>query len=187
LDIPLSVDTTKASVAEAALKAGASIIKRHHRAAGGSRHDGLARDSGCAVVLMHMRGTPGTCNADRIPGHVSEIYTFLDEGSSRAWMGASLRNPSSRNPGIASERTSREPLSACHISEFQSLHVPVMVGHSRKSFLGGVLGTDVDRREEGTDAVTAWCAMHGVDLVRVHDCTHAQRIRSVMRAVMEAP
>ncbi len=189
LDIPLSVDTTKASVAEAALKAGASIINDITALQGDPAMMGLARDSGCAVVLMHMRGTPGTMQSQTAYRDiVSEIYTFLDERIESCVDGGIAEESIIADPGIGFGKDL--PGNLCllgHISEFQSLHVPVMVGHSRKSFLGGVLGTDVDRREEGTDAVTAWCAMHGVDLVRVHDCTHAQRIRSVMRAVMEAP
>jgi dihydropteroate synthase len=73
-----------------------------------------------------------------------------------------------------------------HISEFKSLHVPVMAGHSKKSFIGKILDCTVDQREEGTDTITAWAAINGLDLVRVHNCMHAHRVRSVIRAIMGA-
>jgi len=189
LDIPLSVDTTKASVAEAALKAGASIINDITALQGDPAMMGLARDSGCAVVLMHMRGTPVTMQSQTAYRDiVSEIYSFLDERIESCLKAGISPESIIADPGIGFGKDLQGNLCLLgHISEFRSLHVPVMVGHSRKSFIGGVLGVDVDRREEGTDAATAWCAMHGVDLVRVHDCTHAHRIRSVVRALMEAP
>jgi len=64
--------------------------------------------------------------------------------------------------------------------------VPILVGHSRKSFIGTILETQVNDREEGTDAVTAWAAMNDVDIVRVHDCRRAKRVRAMIGAIRGA-
>ncbi|OPZ58784.1 MAG: Dihydropteroate synthase [Deltaproteobacteria bacterium ADurb.Bin510] len=74
-----------------------------------------------------------------------------------------------------------------HIAQFKSLGVPVLLGHSRKSFLGQLLNAEVHAREQGTDAVTAWACLEGADFVRVHDVRRACEIRTTVQAIGNAP
>lgn len=189
LTIPISIDTTKAIVAEAALKAGASIINDITALQGDPAMMGLARESACTVVLMHMRGTPSTMQTDTTYlDIVSEVYAFLNERIESCLASGISPRSIIADPGIGFGKDLQGNLSLLrHIAEFKSLHVPLMVGHSRKSFIGHVLACSTGEREEGSDAVTAWAAMNTVDLVRVHDCIHAHRVRSVMRSILEAP
>ena len=186
LEIPISIDTTKATVARAALHAGASIINDITALSGDPDMVSLARHSGCGVILMHMRGTPKTMQDNtHYEDIISEIYMFLDKRI-EACLNAGI-SPESIivDPGLGFGKDLQGNLSIMrHIAEFKSLHMPLLTGHSRKTFIGKILDCDIDQREEGTDAATAWAALNGVDLVRVHDCLHAHRVRSVIRSIM---
>jgi dihydropteroate synthase len=188
LTIPISIDTTKAAVARAALHEGATIINDISALRGDPDMMTLARQSGCGVILMHMRGTPKTMQDDTIYRDIiSDIYTFLDERI-EACLAAGI-SPESiiADPGLGFGKDLQGNLAIMrHISEFKSLHIPLMAGHSKKSFIGTILDCTVDQREEGTDTATTWAALNGVDLVRVHNCMHARRVRSVIRAIMGA-
>jgi dihydropteroate synthase len=73
-----------------------------------------------------------------------------------------------------------------HIGEFRSLGAALMLGHSRKSFIGLTLEAPVDEREEGTDAVSAWAMLEGVDIIRVHDVKRAARVRAMLKAIKDS-
>ena len=187
--IPISIDTTRAVVAREALKAGATMINDITALRGDPAMMDLAQQSGCGVVLMHMRGDPRTMQTDTAYRDiVSEIYAFLDERI-KACLEAGIQPESIiADPGIGFGKDVQGNLRLLrHISEFRSLQVPVMVGHSRKSLIGTILDEEIDQREEGTDAVTAWATMNGVDLVRVHDCRRARRVRTMIRSIEGAP
>ena len=188
LSIPISIDTTKAVVARAALQEGATIINDISALRSDPDMMNLAYETGCGVILMHMRGTPKTMQDDTsYKDIIGDIYTFLDERI-EACLTAGI-SPASIivDPGLGFGKDLQGNLAIMrHISEFKSLHVPVMAGHSRKSFIGTILDCTIDQREEGTDTITAWAALNGVDMVRVHNCMHAHRVRSVIRAIMGA-
>ncbi len=188
LDIPISIDTTKAEVARAALHAGATIINDISALRGDPAMMEVARESGCAVILMHMRGTPTTMQNDTAYEDViGEIYAFLDERIEACLASGISAESLVVDPGIGFGKDLRGNLSILnHICEFSSLGIPLMVGHSRKSFIGKILESDAGQREEGTDAITAWATLMGVDMVRVHSCLHACRVRSTIRSVMGA-
>jgi len=188
VDVPISIDTTKAVVAEAALKAGATMVNDITALRGDPVMMDLVRDSGCAVVLMHMRGSPRTMQIDtEYRDIVTDIYAFLDERITICMEAGISQDSIIVDPGIGFAKDIQGNLEILrHISEFRSLRVPLLIGHSRKSFIGNILHEDVNQREEGTDAVTAWAAMNGVDLVRVHDCLHARRVRTVIRSITGA-
>jgi dihydropteroate synthase len=189
VDIPISIDTSKAVVAEAALKAGACIINDTTALRGDAAMTGLVRESGCTVVLMHMRGTPGTMQSDTCyQDIISEIYAFLDERICACMEAGISADSIIADPGIGFGKDVQGNLEILrHASEFRSLQVPVLIGHSRKTFIGKILDEGPDQREEGTDAVTSWAVMKGVDLVRVHDCRHARRVRTMVRSLLGAP
>ena len=182
---PISIDTTRADVAREALKAGATMINDITALRGDPAMMDLARESGCGVVLMHMRGDPRTMQSDTAyQDVVSDIYAFLDERIEVCLDAGIAPDSIIADPGIGFGKDVRGNLRLLRqISEFRSLQVPILVGHSRKSFISKVLGEGVDRSDEGTDAVTAWAAVNGADLVRVHDCLRARRVRSMIRSI----
>ncbi len=188
LTIPISIDTTKSRVAEAAIQAGAAIVNDVSALRDDPDMQALVRDTGSAVVLMHMRGSPGTMQQNTgYSDIVEEIYSFLHERIESCLDGGIPTSSIIADPGIGFGKDLDGNLTLIrHISEFKSLGVPLLLGHSRKSFIGRILGAEVDGREEGTDAVTAWAAVQGVDMVRVHCVSRAVKIRAVMKAVMEA-
>jgi dihydropteroate synthase len=145
----------------------------------------LAKETGAAVVLMHMKGTPQTMQLNTgYKDIIRDIYEFLDERIEACLeLGIS---PSSIivDPGIGFGKDMAGNLSILRrIAEFKSLGMPVLLGHSRKSFIGKILDTTPLEREEGTDAVTAWATIHSVDMIRVHDVFRASRIRAMIRAI----
>jgi len=188
IDAPISIDTTKAKVAEAALAAGASIINDITALTGDPDMPDLARETGCGVILMHMRGMPATMqHQTNYQDIVQEIHAYLDERIEACLMAGISPSSIIVDPGIGFGKDTAGNLAIIrHIAEFKSLGMPLLLGHSRKSFIGKILDTDPHQREEGTDAITAWATMHGVDMVRVHDVLHAVRLREVIRSVMEA-
>ena len=126
LTIPISIDTTKAAVARAALHEGATIINDISALRSDPDMMNLARESGCGVILMHMRGTPKTMQDDTIyKDIIGDIYTFLDERI-EACLAAGI-SPESiiADPGLGFGKDLQGNLSIMrHISEFKSLHVP---------------------------------------------------------------
>jgi len=185
--VPISIDTRKFPVARRALDKGACLIN-DVSALSDPEMLSLAAKSGCGVALMHMRGTPVTMQghtayADIVP----EIYDFLQERIKACLETGIARESIVIDPGIGFGKDLPGNLSLIkHIGDFRSLGVAVMLGHSRKSFIGQTLQTAVDEREEGTDAVSAWAMLEGVDIIRVHDVKRAARMRAMLGAIQES-
>ncbi len=187
-DIPISIDTKRARTAEAAIGAGARIINDISALSHDPDMPGIAAKTGAGVVLMHMRGTPTTMQSDTsYHDIVREIFSYLEERITFS-MEKGI-DPSSIliDPGIGLFGKDREGNLRLihHIAQFKSLGMPVVLGHSRKAFIGQVLDTPVPGRQEGTDAVSAWAVTQGVDVLRVHDVLHTKRIRDMMNAIRE--
>ena len=185
--IPISIDTTKAAVARAAIDAGACLINDISALRGDPDMLEVARKTGAGVVLMHMRGTPGTMQNDtHYSALIDEIHAFLSTRI-QACLDAGI-DPSSIlvDPGLGFGKDLQGNLGILnHIAEFSSLKVPVVLGHSRKSFIGSILDEPVERRQLGTDAISVWAIIQGVDILRVHDVRHAYGLRTIIRSVME--
>jgi len=167
----VSIDTTKPAVAEAALTAGARIIND----IGGlrdSRMRRLAADSGAAVVIMHMRGTPATMQEDpRYDDVVAEVCSFLIERIDTAVAAGVDPACIAVDPGIGFAKSADHNLQVLRrLDEVAALGFPVMIGASRKRFLGHVTGRDrPTERDHATAAVTAVAVTAGAMLLRVHD------------------
>jgi dihydropteroate synthase len=169
-DIPISIDTTKASVAQAAIAAGATIIND----ISALRHDlamiAVVRSFDGPVVIMHMQGTPGDMQvAPYYDDAVAEINAFLAERI--GWLeGEGV--PRQRiivDPGIGFGKTLEHNLTILkNIPVFKQHGCPVLLGHSRKSFLGQLLGMPVEERDWPTAMVSAVAAGQGADILRVH-------------------
>ena len=179
--VPVSIDTRKAAVAEAALDAGASVI---NDVSGGTFDPAmlpLAAERGVPIILMHSRGTSKTM--DSLTDYVDVVTDVRDELRDRV---TSARQAGVRDvdilvdPGLGFAKTaeqSRELLR--RIGEIRADGYFVVVGPSRKRFLGG----ELEDRLPATLGAVAWCAMHGVDLVRVHDVTQACGVIDTIRAI----
>jgi len=179
LRIPISIDTTKAEVAEAALQAGAEIVNDISALRFDPRMGEVVAKSGAGLVLMHMRGTPKTMQQDPTYADVvAEVRDFLAQRVEHAVSLGIDRELIAIDPGIGFGKTVEHNLELLRrLPELCELGHPVLVGPSRKSFIGAVLDLPVEERLEGTLAACAVAVVRGADIVRVHD------VRAVRRAV----
>ncbi len=185
LGVPVSIDTRKAVVAKAAIDAGASLV--NDVSAGGFDPEmlPLVADRGCDVVLMHMRGTPRTM--DQRTGYTDVVAEVASELRSSLEVAEAAGVAPERillDPGLGFAKTAEQSLELLRrVGELQALGCPLVVGPSRKRFVGHVLGTEVGDRLEGTLAAVAWCAAAGVGMVRVHDVREARRVVDMIAAI----
>jgi dihydropteroate synthase len=183
--VALSVDTRRPQVAQAAIDAGASIVNDVTAAADPAMLE-VARDAGAGLVLMHMLGEPKTMQDD--PAYVdvvAEVRDFLARRLGAAVAAGLERDQLCVDPGIGFGKNLAHNLALLHdIEAFEQLRVPVLVGASRKGFIGQLTGVDEPaERVEGTAGAVAWCAAHGVDVVRVHDVLQMARVVRVVDAI----
>jgi dihydropteroate synthase len=169
--VPISVDTTKAEVARQALRAGASVINDITALRGDPELAQVVRESEAGVVLMHMQGAPATMQADpRYDDVVTEVYDFLAERV--AWVESQgiLRTQIAVDPGIGFGKTFAHNLELLrNLGRFANLGCAVVVGTSRKGFLGTLTGRPVaDRAAASVASSLAACTL-GASVVRVHD------------------
>ena len=184
LDLPVSVDTRKPDVAAAALDAGATVVNdisgaRDHRMLE------VARDRTAGMVLMPMRGEPATMQefTDYVDV-VAEVHDQLAVRIAAATTAGIDADALVIDPGIGFAKTPDQNLVL--LRDIQSLfHLgrPVLVGPSRKSFIGKVLDLDVTERLEGTAAAVAWLVAQGTHIVRVHDVTEMVRVIRLVEAI----
>lgn len=183
-NVPVSIDTRKPAVARAALDGGASIVNDVSAGADPAMF-GVVGEAGAGMVLMHMKGEPKTMQDD--PSYydvVAEVRGFLgDRVEAAVGAGIDLERLCI-DPGIGFGKTLEHNLAILHdIRAFHHLGVPVLVGPSRKRFIGTLTDTEVGDRTEGTAGVVAWCAAEGVDIVRVHDVKEMTRVVRVVDAI----
>ena len=177
--MPISVDTTKAAVAVAALDAGATIV--NDISAG--RHDPdmlrVVAESGAGYVAMHMQGEPATMQDDpRYDDVVREVGDFLLERLDAAVAAGIAAGSLIADPGLGFGKTVAHNLTLLGAVStlVERVGVPVLVGASRKGFIGRVLGVDDPAaRDDGTLATVVWALDQGATMVRVHDVRGASR------------
>jgi dihydropteroate synthase len=182
----ISVDTRKSQVARAALAVGACIV---NDVTAGADPDTLAavKTSGAGLVLMHMQGDPQQMQEHPSYGNiVADVSDFLAGRIGAAVAAGIHRDHLCADPGIGFGKNLTHNLELLRsIAVFAQLRVPILVGVSRKRFLGELTGvTDPAERLEGTAAAVAWCASEGVDLVRVHDVKEMSRVVRVVDAIV---
>jgi dihydropteroate synthase len=182
--IPVSVDTTKARVAAAAIEAGAVIVND----VSAGRHDpdllGVVAGAGAGYVVMHMLGEPRTMQDDpRYDDVVREVGDFLVERLAVAADAGIARRALMADPGIGFGKTVEHNLSllAATSELVARVEVPLVVGASRKGFIGRVLGIDdATARDDGTLATVVWVLDRGAAMVRVHDVRGAHRAAALL-------
>lgn len=171
LPIPISIDTSKAAVAEAAVAAGAEIINDVTGLEGDPRMLEVARGTGVGVCVMHMQGTPQTMQDEpRYGDVVREIRDYLI-GRRRFCTEAGIKySRICLDPGIGFGKTHEQNLELLRaIRRFANLGSPLLVGHSRKGFISHVLGDKQADRTAGTLGVSLAAAAAGAHVIRVHD------------------
>ena len=179
-DLPLSVDTRRASVAARALGAGAILVNDVSSGADPEMFPVVAAH-GAGVVCMHMRGEPGTMQED--PSYadvVPEVEGILLARAGAAEAAGVARDRILIDPGIGFGKTLAHNLALLRALPRLAGHgLPVLVGPSRKSFLGQITGREVGDRQDATTAAITLCAFHGAAVVRVHDVPAARDAAAV--------
>lgn len=171
-DIPLSVDTTKAAVAEAAIAAGADVVNDISGATYDSEMLSTVARLGVPIILMHIRGTPQTMQQLTDYADLSgEIVAFLRSRIDAAVAAGIPRHRIAIDPGLGFAKTGPQNLELLKdLSGFQPLGCPILIGPSRKSFIGAILDQpDPTQRVWGTSAVCCAAIAAGADMLRVHD------------------
>lgn len=195
VNIPISVDTYKAKVAQAAIAAGATIIND----VWGFRMDGdmaqVAADTGAGVVLMHNRSKPKDAVQEAQLGgryigvHYADLLTDigheLEQSIELALKAGVQADRLILDPGIGFGKTVEQNLELVNrLAEFKKLNYPILVGPSRKSFVGYTLNLPPDQRVEGTAAAVTLCIDRGADIVRVHDVAQMARVTTIADAIV---
>jgi dihydropteroate synthase len=185
-DAPLSIDTTKSAVAEAALGAGATIVNDVSGMRVDERMPQVAAAAGASVILMHTSGSPQIMQSKTAYADLfGEIAGYLRAGADLA-LRAGVRQIMV-DPGIGFGKTVTDNLRLImEIGRFRELGYPVLVGPSRKAFIGEVTGLPVGERLEGTIAAVVAAILGGVHVVRVHDVLPVARAARVADALAQA-
>jgi len=185
IKVPMSIDTYKPKVAEECIKLGAGIINDIN----GLRNEEMIKVAAkykVPVIIMHMKGSPKTMQDNPVyKDVVKEIKQFL---------GVQIKNARKAgikdiiiDPGIGFGKTTEHNLQILkRLNDFKDLNCPILVGPSRKSFIGNITGLDVNERLEGTLAAISIAIINGVNIVRVHDVKECKRAVMVADAVRDA-
>ena len=176
-EVPISIDTRKSAVAAAALAAGAVVVNDVSAGRDDPRLLPVAAEAGAAVVLMHMRGTPKTMQDDPVYGDVlAEVKAFLAERCDAAEAAGVAHDRLAVDPGIGfGKRDEHNYALLGGLACLTGLGHPVLVGTSRKGFIGRALGAPMHERLEGSAATVVWAVERGARIVRVHDVRHMVR------------
>jgi dihydropteroate synthase len=188
--VPISIDTTKATVAAAAIDAGATIVND----VSAGRHDPgiltLVADAGAGYVAMHMQGEPRTMQRDpRYDDVLAEVGAFLVERVEAATAAGIARESVMVDPGIGFGKNIDHNLRLLYgiAALVARVDGPVLVGTSRKTFIGRLLGIDApDARDDGTLATVVWALDQGARMVRVHDVRRAARAAALLDVLERA-
>ncbi len=189
LDVPISIDTRKAEVARAALAAGASVVNDVSGLAFDPELASVAADAGACLILGHARGTPDVMQSRAHYDDVlAEVASELEASIDVALHAGVSRDRLAIDPGIGFGKQLDANLELmAHVAWLKSrFELPVLVGPSRKSFLGHLTGAPVEERDAATAEVCAVLAFAGADAVRVHDARSASRGVKLGRALRDA-
>ncbi len=183
--VPISIDTSKAEVARQAIEAGARMINDVTALRGDLAMAAVVARSNVDVILMHMRGTPRTMQQrPRYRDVVEEVAAFLVDAAERAQQAGIARRRIWLDPGLGFGKTVRHNLELLNgLERSASLGYPIVVGPSRKSFLGKIVRADVEARLAGTLACVAAAVARGARMVRVHDVRETVQLLKVLEAI----
>jgi dihydropteroate synthase len=194
LRIPISVDTQKSEVAEAALAAGAEIVNDISALRTDPRLAEVARHASAPIILMHMRGTPRTMQRCPFARNViRDVMTGLREALARARHAGLAKSLILLDPGIGFGKSHEQNFEIlARLPEFARLGCPIVIGTSRKAFLGKALAKPGEppmpptKRILGTAATVTASILGGAHIVRVHDVAEMVRVARVADAILES-
>lgn len=196
IPIPISIDTTKAGVAEQAIKAGASMINDVSSLSFDPKMAKVAVDYGVPVILMHMLGNPKSMQIEPFYDDlIGEIKTFFENAIDQAENKGISRLKIIIDPGIGFGKTvGHNLLLIQRLNEFKTLKVPIMIGTSRKAFIRNLLkdntveeiNADSAMVESGTQASVAAAILNGAHIVRVHDVANTRVTVKIIDAIKNA-
>jgi dihydropteroate synthase len=189
VSVPLSIDTMKPGVARAALAAGACLV--NDVAANRSDLELMARllvETGAGYVVMHMQGTPRTMQTDPVYGDVMrEVHGFFEERLHKLQALGVAPEQVILDVGIGfGKDLDHNLLLLKGLDRFRQLERPLMVGASRKSFIGKLLGVDLHHRLPGSIAAACWASWHGAQILRVHDVAETVQAVRMCEAIARA-
>jgi dihydropteroate synthase len=185
--LPISIDTCKAEVARAALEAGADLVNDVLGLADPALAEVVA-GAGVPVVLMHMRGRLSSMQERAVYADLlGEVAAELREALARAVAAGIPEGRIILDPGIGFAKTPAQSVELlARVGELRALGRPLLVGPSRKRFIGHLTGAPVEDRLPGTLAAVTACVLAGVELLRVHDVAAARQAASVALALRQA-
>lgn len=185
VSLPVSVDTTKAIVARRALEAGAVIVNDISALRGDRRMGQMVAEAGAGLVVMHMQGTPQTMQQSPVYADVvEEVRAFFVERIAAAEGAGIPRTRIMLDPGIGFGKLKEHNLTLiANVGSFTDLGCPVLLGLSRKSFIGQVLQRSVNERVFGTAAAVAMAIERGASVVRVHDVSEIRDVVDIVDAI----
>jgi len=187
--VPISIDTKKAQVARGAIAAGVEIVNDISALNGDKKIAKTIKETGAAVILMHMRGTPQNMQKGNLvyADIMGEIIAYLKKCSEKAVKAGIEKDCLVIDPGIGFGKTPEDNYKIIkNLSELKGLGMPVMVGTSRKSFIGKLTGGEPRQRLEGTAATVAAAIMNGCHIVRVHDVAAMKKVAAITDAIVHA-
>jgi dihydropteroate synthase len=182
----ISVDTYRATIARAALDGGAHLVNDISALRFDPALLSVVAAHRASLILMHMKGMPRTMHLNpRYEALIDEIFRFLQERLNTAQAGGIPPGRLLIDPGIGFGKGAQHNLELlCKLGHFRALGHPIVIGTSRKSFIGRILGLEVNERLEGTAATVAMAIAQGADIVRVHDVQAMVRVARMMDAMV---
>jgi len=183
----ISIDTTKAEVAKQAIDAGASIINDISAMTMDPEMINVARDTGAGIILMHMRGSPRTMQDNPVyTDVVKEVKNYLRDRIEHLRASGINIKSIAVDPGIGFGKTVDHNIALlANLKSLYQLGRPVIVGLSRKSFLGKLTGKPVEARLAGSIAATTFCVMNGASVLRAHDAGETLDAVKVVSALVK--
>ena len=187
-NIPISIDTRKTEVAKKALDAGAHIVNNVEGLKNNEILGKIVARYDVPIILMHMKGNPKTMQKDiKYRSVISDIIEELKNSITLARDAGIREDNILVDPGIGFGKTTDDNLKIINrINDFKILKKSVVLGPSRKAFIGNVLNLDVSERLEGTLAVVAYASLKGVNIIRVHDVAQTRRVIDMVKAIKDA-
>jgi len=186
-DALISVDTTKSEVLKSALDAGADILNDISAMRFDPKILGLASKQDIPVIIMHMKGTPRSMQeGPEYVNVIQEIKTFLKQRITDALTAGIKKNKIIIDPGIGFGKRLKDNLKIIsNLSAFSELGFPILIGVSRKSFIGDLLNLSPEKRIEGTIASSLISILQGAHILRVHDVSSLKKAVIVAEAIMK--
>ena len=184
--VPLSVDTSKSGVARKALEAGVSIVNDITALSGDPEMASVIAEADAAVILMHMKGSPLDMQDEpKYDDVVLEVVSYLEEAIAKAVSAGIDSEKIIIDPGIGFGKRLEDNLAILkRLDELKSLGRPVLIGPSRKSFIGAITGKKEKERNFGTAASVSAAIIGGADIIRVHDVSQMRDVSTVTDAII---